>query len=86
MGAWKLIPSLSGRTVYRRDLHDRFVVYVDHETDWEQESPLGYHWSIEDGSCGRVLEQDWVDGAEGVWGAQRIADEAAARLFPVCGA
>lgn len=82
MSKWKLIPSLSGRAVYRRDLHERFVVYVDHEAEWEQERPLMYHWSIEDGSCGRVLEQGWVDGAGGLVEAQRIADEAVVRRFP----
>ncbi|MDO3312586.1 hypothetical protein [Mycobacteroides abscessus] len=83
MSDWKLIPSVSGRIVHRRDLQDRIVAYVDYETDWEQEDPLTYHWSIEDGSCGRVLEQDWVDGKIGLAQAKKIADEAVDRRFPV---
>lgn len=82
MGDWKMVPSVSGRIVHRRDLQDRIVAYVDYETDWEQEDPLTYHWSIEDGSCGRVLEQDWVDGKVGLAQAKKIADEAAVRRFP----
>ncbi|SIE03692.1 hypothetical protein [Mycobacteroides abscessus] len=83
MGDWKMVPSHSGRIVHRRDLQDRIVAYVDYETDWEQEDPLTYHWSIEDGSCGRVLEQDCVDGKVGLAQAKKIADEATDRRFPV---
>lgn len=82
MSDWKLSPRLSGGVTYRRELHDRFMAYVDYDLDWEQEEPLFYNWSVQDGSCGRTLESDYVEGAVGLAGAQRLADEAAARLFP----
>ncbi|MFA5709302.1 hypothetical protein [Mycolicibacterium sp.] len=80
--SWRLQPSVGDRTTYSRDLHERFVAYVDVDTDWERDEPLSYTWSVQDGSCGRVLDRGWVDGDQGLATAQLAAEEAAARLFP----
>jgi hypothetical protein len=82
MSDWKLQPGVGGPTTYRRDLHDPFVVYVAYEIDWEQDQPVQYTWSVQDGSCGRVLEHGWVDGDQGLEVAKRTADAAVAQLFP----
>ena len=86
MSSWERFPTVGsgGWSVFRRELPDRHAVYVEYEANWESEGPLLYSWSVQDSSCGRVLDSGHIDGEEGLAGAQRIADAAAAQLFPGC--
>ncbi|BBX87973.1 hypothetical protein [Mycolicibacterium aubagnense] len=84
MSEWKLQHVTGTRTTYARELEglDRIVAYVDFD-QWEDEStPPFYEWSVQDSSCGKVFEQDYVDGTVGLEAAKRAADNAAGRLFP----
>lgn len=74
----------AGRVRYRREVSglDRIMAYVEFER-WEDSPPTSCHWSVQDGSCGKVLDQGWVDAEQGgLGGAFVAADAAVARLFP----
>lgn len=82
--SWVLHRARDTRTTFARALPglDRIYAYVDFD-QWEgEEHPLSYHWSVQDGSCGQVLDHGHVDGDQGLAAAQAAADAAAARLFP----
>ena len=64
------------------DEHAHPLDLIDPELDGDRTLPYSYHWSVQDGSCGRVIEQGSIDGDDGLETAQLAADEAAARLFP----
>ena len=81
ISSWELQSNSYGHVTFRRDLGDRFFAYVVYDKEEDRE-PFSYHWSVQDGSCGRVLEQGWVDGEEGMAAAKAAADEAAAQLRP----
>ena len=53
---WELRSSSYGHVTFWRRLRDRFVAYVVFDTEEDRE-PYTYHWSVQDGSCARVLEQ-----------------------------
>jgi hypothetical protein len=88
MSGWVRGDTWGGRACYRREVGgDRIMAYVafdliDPELDGDRTLPYSYHWSVQDGSCGRVIEQGSIDGDDGLETAQLAADEAAARLFP----
>lgn len=67
---------------YSRDLHERFRAYIEVQGCWESGKIYGYSWTVQDGSCGRVLDQGWEDSEIGLPATQRIVDEAIVRLFP----
>lgn len=79
---WKRHPVVGSRIVHRCDLHDRYVAYVDVDSCWDTGRVLTYHWSVQDGSCGKVLDQDWLDGDAGLEAAMKAAQDAAVKLFP----
>lgn len=83
MSEWRRHYGVLGSGVtHRLDLHDRFVAYVDVDSCWDTGDVLTYHWSVQDGSCGKVLDQDWLDGDVGLDAAKKAAQDAAVRLFP----
>lgn len=84
MSDWKLQRVAGTRTTYARELEglDRIIAYVEFD-QWDDEmTPPFYDWSVQDGSCGKVLDQDYVDGTAGLDAAKQAADAAAQRLFP----
>lgn len=83
MSEWHLRAVTGIRTTYARfiDGLDRIVAYIDFDQWEDQASPAQYEWSVQDGSCGKVLESGHVDGDMSLAAAQAEADAAAARLF-----
>ncbi len=87
MSGWTRGDTWAGRACYRREVGgDRIMAYVafdltDPELDGDRTQPYTYQWSVQDGTCGRVLEQGSSDGDNGLENAKREADEAAARVL-----
>lgn len=84
MSQWKITSSSGGDTTYTRavDGLDRIRAYVSFSQWEDEERPTHYSWSVQDGSCGKVLQRGTVDGDEGLPAAQKAADAAVAQLFP----
>ena len=79
---WELKSNSYGHVTFRRFVGgDRIYAYVVFDQEGDRE-PFSYHWSVQDGSCGRILEQGWTDGEHGFEAAKAEADEAAGRLIP----
>lgn len=72
MSGWTRGDTWAGRACYRREVGgDRIMAYVafdltDPELDGGRTQPYTYQWSVQDGSCGRVLEQGSSDGDNGL--------------------
>lgn len=79
---WALQSASFGHITFRRHLGNRILAYVVYDNEEDRDYPFSYHWSVQDGSCGKILDQGWVDGEEGLETAKAAADEAAAALFP----
>lgn len=62
---------------------DRIAAYVEYDNSWDDDDgPNTFHWSVQDGSRAKVLDQGWIDGKNGFEAAKAAADAAAKRLFP----
>ena len=83
MNGWKLQRTLGSQTTYARELPglDRVYAYVDYDQWEDDDQPTHYRWSVQDGSCGEVLDSGYTDEGD-LTAAQADADAAAARLFP----
>lgn len=83
MSGWKLERARGTQTTYSRALEglDRIYAYVDYDQWEDEEKPPHYRWSVQDGSCGKVLASGYTDEG-GLAAAQADADDAAAKLFP----
>lgn len=81
MGTWEPLGASYGNVILRRDLGNRHHAYVTYYREKGRE-PFNYYWSVQDGSCGRVLEHGLTDGEEGLEKAKSEADAAAARRVP----
>ncbi|MEB3023385.1 MULTISPECIES: hypothetical protein [Mycolicibacter] len=84
MSSWKLHNVSGTQTTFARAIEglDRIRAYVDYDQWEDEEVPLSYFWSVQDGSCGQILESAHVDGDKGLAAAQAAADAAVSRLFP----